>query len=444
MRTASQVLEVGTQGCRYLVLELREDSEFESLAKAMAALGSVHYIKLVCRVGQSAWENNNHTSSHSSLFKAIGSLRNVKTLTIDGFGIDENDEICYPLPMSLLTTLFTQPSCRLDFVSINRLCLLEHGQDPNGSSILEFTRALQSLALEKLTMTFINNPQYNGNPNRASRFYNSLLRALTNAPKIRRVFLWHDSDFHQPSLDAETVGKFCRSVTLKKLVLKGFGLDDACLLEMGKTLETNESHLEWLMFDLNDPFDIGALSFTRALATNRTLRVLQLKIGNKVEQDVLIPEIAKSLIKNQMLRDLRLDGQVGNTGPFLSMLRSNCELESLSVSADEATQSQIDLYLRLNTANRRCAMHEFDTMTSEEWVDLLAGASTDLDCLNYFLHANPCLCQPVELSAFSQQQQQQYSLRDKRTREEFLNGICRPTKRIEFIGRGGAISGRLE
>ena len=396
MRTADQVREASVHGWRYLVLELSTASNFADLAEAIPTLASsVERIKLVCRVSLTIWQDESLCEDHAAFFRALGSLPSLKTLTIDGFGIDENDELCYPLPMAHLTTIFSQSNCKLAFVSINRLSLIEQAS----FCITEFTQSLQTLVhLEKLTMAFIELNNYDDNVARGNRFYNALLQAISRAPKLRRVFLWaHGTGAQQPLLDADIVGSMlCRSSTLKNLVLKDFHINDACLVALSAALESNQTTLQWLKLDLYEHISSrGGLALAKALAHNQTLKMLHLAISSQVNQKVLLPAMAQSLRCNNTVKDVRLEGLVDESEFFVKMLQeSNCTLETLRVQANEVTQPQIDLYLKLNKANRRRVVQEFESLPTQEWMDLISEASDDLDCVYHFLHMKPCLCHP--------------------------------------------------
>lgn len=418
MRTADQIGEAGIHNWKYLALELSEASDFLALARAIPKLISLERIKLVCHVRRVIWENTSATESHQGFFQALGSLPQLKTIMIDAFGIDEDDEFRFPLPIQHLTAMFRQPHCNISFVGLSRISI-----EGDAGTIFEFAQSVQRLTqLEKLTVTFCGTDD-DGSATRGGLFYNALIEALAKATKIRRAMLWSDSDFHPTSLRAEPLRKLlCSSNTLMSLSLKDFHLDDECLSAMAQSLE-NGSLLQCLKFDLYLDISNGGLALARSLAVNRTLRILDIRMSVKVNQQLLLTEVANALVKNTTMKDLKLIGNIDKGNEYAKMLETNCDLEAVRVTADKETQAMIDFYLKLNRANRRLALQEYGTLMNEDWLDLITKAADELDLIYYFIHMNPSLLQGAHFTS---------SVKDKRDREEICCSIHRPAKRMEI------------
>jgi len=103
--------------------------------------------------------------------------------------------------------------------------------------------------------------------------------------------------------------------------------------------------------------------------------------------------IAKALRTNTSLKTLDLQCQViGNEGleELTSMMEANYTIESVRTTGRRLSLSEkIYMYLRLNRAGRVLLAKE--DATHSDWAELLVQAREDLDCLFYFVRANPTL-----------------------------------------------------
>ena len=122
------------------------------------------------------------------------------------------------------------------------------------------------------------------------------------------------------------------------------------------------------------------------------------------------------LRRRPCLQHFILDGvKVNNMKAFKKMMRVNCVLEILHVTAIESAQikwdeRELQYLLKLNTAGRYHLLHpevysayrsSVSTLVNGRtqqpqqslWVDAMVRVKDDLDCLFYLLSANPSLCQ---------------------------------------------------
>ncbi|KAL3899586.1 MAG: hypothetical protein SGARI_006424 [Bacillariaceae sp.] len=135
-------------------------------------------------------------------------------------------------------------------------------------------------------------------------------------------------------------------------------------------LEFNDHHFEAL---------IGQL------ARNTTLTNLALDYHNLDSRGFKAMMLAmedNTCVKSLSLRSLRDIGLDGFAQAML-MLQYNYTVETLSVTASPSQQAEIDLYLRMNGAGR--GKLRDPSVTMNEWVEVLARHSNDLDVTRHLL-----------------------------------------------------------
>jgi hypothetical protein len=128
-------------------------------------------------------------------------------------------------------------------------------------------------------------------------------------------------------------------------------------------------HLESLTIQGANAEIIGGFrSILFSLKENLALKSLTIRFLNRPElcelDEIADPIFTETMGSNHTLKNLRIEASGGDSLPL---------------------HSGLDFYLKLNRLGRKRLMEEFGRLTTEEWVDYLARAADDPDCLFYLL-----------------------------------------------------------
>jgi hypothetical protein len=146
-------------------------------------------------------------------------------------------------------------------------------------------------------------------------------------------------------------------------------------------------HLSFLEFT-DDHFE----ALVAPLAGNTTLQNLALDyhdLGSQGFKAMMLAMEDNAAIKSLSLRSLR-DIELEGFAQAMLMLQYNFVVETLSVTASPSQQAEIDLYLRMNGAGR--GKLRDPTVTLNEWIEILARHSDDLDVTRNLIQQVPGLC----------------------------------------------------
>mmetsp|Transcript_3645 Transcript_3645/g.6421 ORF Transcript_3645/g.6421 Transcript_3645/m.6421 type:complete len:425 (-) Transcript_3645:163-1437(-) len=164
------------------------------------------------------------------------------------------------------------------------------------------------------------------------------------------------------------------------------------LLSLSRTL----TRLQLSFLELEDDHFEALVTL---LPRNTTLTSLALdyhNLGSRGFKSMMLAMEDNTAIKSLSLRSLRDIGLDGFAQVML-MLQYNYTVETLSVTASPSQQAEIDLYLRMNSAGRGLLRNP--TATMNEWVEILARHSDDLDVVRHLLQEVPGLCNAAAFAA---------------------------------------------
>jgi hypothetical protein len=162
---------------------------------------------------------------------------------------------------------------------------------------------------------------------------------------------------------------------------------DALKIILSSSSTLSRLHLSFLEFK-----DEHFGSVIGQLARNTTLTNLALDyhdLDSTGFRSIMLAMEDNTSIKTLSLRSLRDIGLDGFAQVML-MLQYNFTMETLSVTASPAQQAEIDLYLRMNSAGRGKLRDA--NATINEWIEILARHSDDLDVTRNLLQEVPGLC----------------------------------------------------
>jgi hypothetical protein len=234
-------------------------------------------------------------------------------------------------------------------------------------------------------------------------FIDSLAQMLENHPSLTTIvlpnFFANDYTNTTPNILDGLLQSSVTMPSLRTLELTGCGSQALCgqtpiplaspstvsaLLDC-TTLERLQ--LSFLEFD-DTHFD----ALVGKLARNTTLTNLALDYHNLTSpgfKSMMLAMEDNTAIKTLSLRSLRDIGLDGFAQVML-MMQYNFTVETLSVTASPSQQAEIDLYLRMNGAGR--GLLRDPSVTMNEWIEILARHSDDLDVTRHLLQEVPGLC----------------------------------------------------
>jgi hypothetical protein len=225
--------------------------------------------------------------------------------------------------------------------------------------------------------------------------YAGLALALSNIPTLREV---------EVSVAASTQMETLlhSSYSLQSLAIRDgnneyVSVDKLCS-SIALALHNNRT-LQYFNFE-KSMGPTGVLAICSMLKVNRSLKKLDLSFTcAPSDMDPLLQAIASALKVNTTMTDLFLSCE-SSTPPskkgkdaILDMLLHNYSLQHFRILEDDAElDAQKDFYLKLNSIGRGKLLQRAEDSSKQQWVDMLVQQKDDLDCLFYFLSANPSLC----------------------------------------------------
>ncbi|CAB9524595.1 expressed unknown protein [Seminavis robusta] len=267
------------------------------------------------------------------------------------------------------------------------------------------------------------------NATRTNLILAQLLNDFAELPNLRDFGLRSKSWQSLGRLDVTSMTRLLQNPKVKNMVLDYFSIDEAASAilararsGMTETFETIEMSvcchgafsasvtrsisaaleenvpLQELRFNMDDcdesvldgqePEEIAIFldALSRALRTNTTLRKFDF-LGPEEQSRDLLPSQSKRLWKQ-----------------FVEAMETNTSLRRFDVDTiigeGEELQAKLEYYVKLNSNGRgrfvraRHADNKTEVLGKRDWVEHLGKCSKDLDCLFYFLCANPTLCDP--------------------------------------------------
>jgi len=257
-----------------------------------------------------------------------------------------------------------------------------------------------------------------------------VVQALAQAPGLEVVSLQLSSAQQRVPVGNDAVRQLMKSKTITDLYLSRLGLGEDHLTVISQGLAVNETLRVLDLFGnnienhhviamanalaLNNSVEILVLpcpaddlsvascaAISEALKKNQKLTTLNLPRSNLTDEG--ISHLAQGLTVNKTLKkvEVGVSKTVGDTGihALMDMLEHNYELERLVVSsANQSIKEKTEYYMRLNEVGRGNLLNASGKAASrEQWVEMLISVIEDLDCLFYFINANPTLCQFANL-----------------------------------------------
>jgi hypothetical protein len=240
-------------------------------------------------------------------------------------------------------------------------------------------------------------------------FIYALAKAMENHPTVHTIVLpnFFANDFSNTTNDIlDCLILACSTMpSLTKLELTGCG-SHALSGQVVRLLSTDalnsllqSTTLRWLQLSFLELTDDHFESLIGNLSRNNILEHLALDyhtLQNRGFKSMMLAMEDNMSVKSLSLRsltDIGLDG----FAQIMLMLQYNYTVETLSVTASPAQQAEIDLYLRMNGAGRKLLRDP--SVTMNEWVEILARHSDDLDVTRHLLAEVPGLCNSAVFAA---------------------------------------------
>jgi hypothetical protein len=232
-------------------------------------------------------------------------------------------------------------------------------------------------------------------PSGDSFVYAGLALALSNIPTLREVELSVAACTNMETL-------LHSSYSLQSLAIRDgnnqyISVDKLCT-SIALALHNNRT-LQY--FNLEKSIGpTGVLAICDMLKVNTSLKKLDLSFTcGPSDIDPLLQAIASAVKVNTTLTELFISCE-SSTSPsnvgkddILDMLLHNYTLKHFRILEDDAElDAQKDFYLKLNRIGRGKLLQRAEDGSKQQWVDMLIQQKDDLDCLFYFLSANPSLC----------------------------------------------------
>jgi hypothetical protein len=241
-------------------------------------------------------------------------------------------------------------------------------------------------------------------------FIHAFAKAMEHHPTVHTIILpnFFANDFTNTTNNIlDCLFRSCSTMpALTKLELTGCGSHalsgqavrlvstDALNQLFSQSSTLQKLQLSFLEFD-DDHFE----SLVGNLARNTTITRLALDyhtLNRRGFKSIMLAMEDNASIKSLSLRSLTDIGLDGFAQAML-MLQYNYTIETLSVTASPSQQAEIDLYLRMNGAGR--SLLRDPSVTMNEWVEILARHSDDLDVTRHLLAEVPGLCNSAAFAA---------------------------------------------
>lgn len=202
-----------------------------------------------------------------------------------------------------------------------------------------------------------------------------------------------------PILQSECI----KSIKVQSYGTASLGPDDT--LAIFQALQNNTSMLE---FSLGYLLEAHSYRFVPDMIRQlRTLEVLQLTIATNNSMEPFLQQLLLALKDNQSLTSFE-SCSANSTVVSKAMenlqstvLEQNTTLKSLSIFKEQSATSRDikTMFLKLNAAGRKSLQRQDEqgrgVATTEDWLDVMGGASDNLSCLFFCLIMNPSLCRLV-------------------------------------------------
>ncbi|CAB9524606.1 expressed unknown protein [Seminavis robusta] len=229
------------------------------------------------------------------------------------------------------------------------------------------------------------------NPQENTYLFDPIAHVLGSLPSLQVAAIWAN-DLGQ--LTPQSLEKICGSSSIERLMILGFEVDDQQASVIFQALARNQR-----LRRLNLSCHLGAQACRRLsqmLQNNTTLEKIKLDVENTVKSRKDMVEIAGGLALNPTLNYFRLAGQcsIGRKEvvekAFESALERNLSLTAFTLLDSGIHTPKMEFFLKLNRSDRR-SLQQRESMERGPWIKALAASGGDIDCIFYFLSANPSL-----------------------------------------------------
>jgi hypothetical protein len=221
-----------------------------------------------------------------------------------------------------------------------------------------------------------------------------VLESMASARQLREIVL--------EVQESSELGLLYASPTLERLRVDTYGepLEDEHLFAMAEVLRTN-TRLEVLDMDYTISTD-GLGRLADMLRENVCLKELRLAVELEDDEgpfldlmDAMGGNDTLSVFYNYRFRKCEDISRIAVQNQ-LELLEQNTTLHSFVffLDKDERATKEKNVFLALNKGGRGRLFKDIDNTSKGDWIDVLANPLTvnNLDCLFYYLSANPSLC----------------------------------------------------
>ena len=343
----------------------------------------------------SRWEED----TVPNLFSALGLVP--KLLKIEFYGLRI---FPYKIPIAMVERTLSRA------VHLEDFCLV--GVNLSADQPDEFTEFSETLRRHPAMKAFSLDNCRRSDAFHGSTLDEAIVRVLVQIPTLEKVVIRAMEARMWGIISCASVGLLCSSSTLKSLELCVFSNDDdSVMAEMAKSLirAKDQSQLTELSVSGSLGGMVGAEAISEMLSINTSLKSLELHLRSRSEDDESgIIQISYALAKNKTLASFQLHGATAHScgswdarKAYLRMLQTNYSLhDSVLIFHPTFLRPDNEYYSKLNRFGRGRLL-ENSNIGRDEWVDTLIKVRDDLDCIYYFLKAQPSLCSSssMEVSA---------------------------------------------
>jgi hypothetical protein len=351
------------------------------------------------------YNDMNSNERWRKFFQAIVSLPKLTTLYLHS-----HEGISYNLASSFLSFVVNQAALHQTLVELQLSDIIFQG---SFDEFEDFGQALQRLTSLRRFIIFCG--LLEDSMQLEANWFGPVLTGLSRLPQLSSLKLEAFDYGRLGKLDPIALESLFHSPSLLLSNFEGFEFLEEHMLAIAGALSypaTSPTNLKSLGLDgcqvLTSNTTIKSLA--SMLRTNQILETLELcmRVGSGEHEidksgTLNLEDIAAALEINSSLRVLGLKISSSSSPTisdetlpsFVRMLRSNYSLEVLRLwPFCKEYRSKIDLFLKLNKIGRGNLMRQQRTATKKQWVAQLSYEKVrdDLDCVYYFLSANPSLC----------------------------------------------------
>lgn len=392
----------------FVELSLERVGENFDLNQFVAALRANTTVKHVCFSGTFVRELE--PQQWRLMLQSIGQLRGLVELQI----------WCSTIPVDVFSRTVAAAK------SLQKVYFFRVGLEGTQDHFDGLARSIEShLQLRDVRIGGFHVSSPNPNEDATAITLDNVVQALSSAPHLEVVSLQLSSAQQTVPFGEASVKKLLESKTITDLYLSRLGLGQGHLDVIAEGLANNET-LRVLDLFGNNIQNHHVINMANALAVNNSVEILvlpcpandlsvesceaisqALKKNSRLTTlnlprsnlgDEGIAHLAEGLTVNKTLKkvEMGVSKTLGDTGmhALMEMLEHNYGLERLVVSsADQSIKEKTEYYMRLNEVGRGDLLTSGKSASREQWVEMLISVKEDLDCLFYFLNANPTLCQ---------------------------------------------------